>query len=144
MYQLYSIGYSGWTPELLKAQGDALRASLWDIRMRPWSKTPAWQESSLRSLLGASYAHIQALGNKNYNNPDAGIELFRPEQGVTMARATLCIRPVILLCGCRDHHICHRAIAAALICERLGLPDAIHLYPPARPRRVRPEQLPLL
>ena len=126
MHTLYTLGYSGWTPAGIKGQVDALGAALWDIRMMPWSKSPQWQQPELRSLLGASYAHVQALGNRNYKG--GPIELANPEVVVRRLSDLLKLRPVILLCGCRDHRICHRTVAAEYLAGHLGC-TVFHLYP---------------
>lgn len=143
MHTLYTLGYSGWSPESLKAQLDALGAALWDIRMSPWSKTPDWQGAALQGLLGAAYAHVRDLGNKNYNT-DRAIELLCPERVVARANALLQLRPLVLLCGCRDHHICHRLVASDYLVAQVGC-QVLHLYPPRKtPPAPAAEQLHLL
>lgn len=140
MNALYTIGYSGWKPEQLRDAVTTRHAVLWDIRATPWSKTPEWQRESLRSLLGDAYAHVPALGNKNYKN-GGPIELARPAAAVEPARAVLSRQPLVLLCGCRDYWSCHREDAADYLADALDLEVVEHLIPPAA---IRPAPAPEL
>jgi hypothetical protein len=135
MTRLYTIGYSGWKPEQLKAAVGERGALLWDIRYSPRSRAPQWRREALRELLGTRYEHVPALGNRNYNN-DGPIVLAAPE--ACLNRAELAVRrgPLILMCGCKEHGECHRKTAAEFLADRFGLidgtglPDIEHLYPP--------------
>jgi hypothetical protein len=126
---IYTVGYgAGWSPVQVRDLIHRLDAQLLDIRLKPWSKTEHWQRPALRALLGpAHYLHVLALGNLNYNN-DGPIVLQAPAAGVAIVRQQLDIGDVVLLCGCRDVHICHRSVAADLLHEALGAP-IIHLEP---------------
>jgi uncharacterized protein (DUF488 family) len=128
---IYTLGYSGWKPEALKAKVDALGALLLDIRYSPRSRRPEWRKEALRELWGADwqqhYLHLVALGNRNYNT-DRPIQLAAPEIGLNYVAAALRHRPVVLLCACRDAALCHRSVAADFLSERLSAP-VVHLYP---------------
>jgi len=128
MWPIYTIGYSGWKPEQLAAKVADLGALLVDVRFSPRSRAPQWTKKSLCELVGAeNYLHCKDLGNENYksggpiklHNPDAALDALRDVQ-----------RPLILLCGCKDHTVCHRADAAAVLALAFGA-SVTHLYPPS-------------
>lgn len=129
MHTIYTMGYSGWAPARLAATALELRAAFWDIRYSPMSRRPEWRGPALRAAIGPAYVHVKALGNKNYRG--GPIELLNPAAVVDLARGVLAERPLILLCGCKVWHLCHRAIAADFLARQLGAPIE-HLEPPAR------------
>lgn len=124
---IYTLGYSGWSPEQLRLTVEALGAELWDIRYSPWSRSPQWQGHALRRLMGGAYVHMGVLGNQNYKGGE--VLLVAPDRAVEPARRVLARRPIVLLCGCKEHGACHRATAAAYLAESLGV-AVEHLYPP--------------
>jgi uncharacterized protein (DUF488 family) len=65
---LYTLGYSGWTPQAIQAEVQARHAVVCDIRYSPASRHPPWRKCQLAQLLGARYQHVQALGKRNYKN----------------------------------------------------------------------------
>lgn len=128
MHTLYTIGYSGWKPEQLACVISSLNAMLVDIRFSPRSRVPQWNGGRLATLVGPeSYLHLKALGNANYKN-GGPVELVAVHAGIASVADILCTRPVVLLCGCKDHATCHRTNAAEAIAEALGC-EVQHLYP---------------
>jgi site-specific DNA recombinase len=129
MTTIYTIGYTGTRPEQLAATVHKLGAFLLDIRYNPRSRVPQWQGAAVRRLVGeANYKHARELGNANYRN-GGPIELADPDAAVPVVRAILAVRPVVLLCACKDWRICHRREAAEFLAERLGA-AVEHLSPP--------------
>jgi len=129
-HSIYTAGYgAGWSPAMLAETLDRYAAILLDIRLKPWSKTMAWQKPSLQAHLGTSrYLHVPALGNLNYAN-GGSIVLQSPATGVRIVGEQLELHNVLLLCGCRKVASCHRTVAADLLNEALGAP-IVHLEPP--------------
>jgi len=131
MHTIYTIGYSGWTPEALKAAVDARGALLVDIRYSPRSRRPEWRQEALRALWGECridrYAWWKVMGNVNYKG-GGPIQLLAPDLALPDARWWLAQRPIVLLCACRDVATCHRLTAADYLSHALGAPVE-HLYP---------------
>jgi uncharacterized protein (DUF488 family) len=102
----YAIGYSGRTPEGIKAIVEELDAYLVDIRFVPFSRNPGFRKKALESLLGSRYVHLKILGNRNYKG--GPLELVNYEGG----RAALEVldKPALLMCMCKDAGTCHRTI----------------------------------
>lgn len=126
---IYTAGYgAGWSPTMLVNVLDQHAAMLLDIRLKPWSKTAAWQKPTLQARLGTSrYLHVPALGNLNYANGDS-IVLQAPAAGVRIVGMYLESQNVLLLCGCREVASCHRKVAADLLHKALGV-SIVHLEP---------------
>lgn len=60
------------------------------------------------------------LGNRNYKQPELGIQLVNPEQGIKYVVMGLERgQNVILLCGCKAYESCHRRIICELVAEKL-------------------------
>ncbi len=130
MHILATIGYSGWTPEALRATIHEMGALCLDIRIVPTSRRPVWRLAALRTLLGAdNYAHMPALGNVNAFT-GGPITLNAPEQAIEPVRRLLAQRPVVLLCGCADVRSCHRLTAAAFLAAQIPGITVTHLEPP--------------
>ncbi len=128
---LATIGYSGWTPEALRATIHEMGAMCLDIRLAPTSRHPAWRKAALRTLLGAAnYVHMPGLGNINAFT-GGPITLNAPEQAVAPVRRLLAQRPVVLLCGCADVRSCHRLTAAEYLAAQIPGIIVTHLEPPA-------------
>jgi hypothetical protein len=96
-----------------------------DVRLSPFSPNPTWRKPALERALGDRYVHLPAFGNRNYK-VGGTIELADPEAGTEAVRRLLTRGPVALMCACASSRTCHRRLVAELICERLGLPPAIH------------------
>jgi activating signal cointegrator 1 len=143
MTTIYTAGYAGWAPAQLKATVDELGATLLDIRYSPVSRRPEWTREALRTLLGARYAHVPALGNRNYR-AGGPIALAAPERALPTVAKALARGPVILLCACMHAEECHRTDAAAYLADQLGAPIE-HLTPPPKEAQRRAEgQIPAL
>jgi uncharacterized protein (DUF488 family) len=126
---LYTLGYSGWTPQDIQTEAQARNAVVCDIRYSPASRHPQWSKRQLSQLLGARYHHVQALGNRNYKN-GGPIELADYEAGKQAIAEILATgRSVILMCACKDVATCHRRTAAEQLAADLGVPIT-HLVPP--------------
>jgi uncharacterized protein (DUF488 family) len=126
---LYTLGYSGWTPQDIQTEAQARNAVVCDIRYSPASRHPQWSKRQLSQLLGARYHHVQALGNRNYKN-GGPIELADYEAGKQAIAEILATgQSVILMCACKDVAICHRRTAAEQLAADLGVPIT-HLVPP--------------
>ncbi len=126
-HTIYTAGYgAGWSAAMLAEVLDQHAAMLLDIRLKPWSKTVAWQRPALQARLGTSrYLHVPALGNLNY--ADGGsIVLQAPAAGIRIVGRYLELQNVLLLCGCREVTRCHRKVAADLLYKALGAP-VVHL-----------------
>lgn len=128
-HTIYTLGYQRWTPAALQATCADLGAALLDIRYSPRSQRPEWAGEALAQMLGATYTHCGALGNRNYKG--GGIELAAPTKALPFVRNMLASQPVILLCVCADYRSCHRTVAATWLAQRLGNP-VVHLEPPAK------------
>lgn len=132
---IYTVGYQRWTPAGLQATCAELGAALLDIRYSPRSQRPEWAGTALAQLLGATYTHVAALGNRNFRG--GTIELAAPVKALPFVRNVLATQPIILLCVCADATTCHRSVAATWLCQRLGNP-VVHLDPPSRQRELPP------
>jgi hypothetical protein len=111
-YKVYTFGYSGSAHEDLQAFMVATGAMLVDIRYSPRSRHPDWDGEALRFFVGQeNYMHIQALGNRNYNN-GGPVALENVRARVEALRPILERRSVILLCACNRLRLCHRWNAA--------------------------------
>jgi uncharacterized protein (DUF488 family) len=117
---VYTIGYSGTTPEGLAARLAEMdgRPLLVDVRFSPRSRVPHRSGSALARRFGADYLHVAALGNRNFKG--GPIDLADPEAGVAALAPILAARSVVLLCACKSHEGCHRSDAATLLAARLG------------------------
>ena len=132
--KLLTLGYgAGWSCGMLREALAETGAILADIRLHPWSRTPAWRKSSLSESFGERYVHVPALGNLNYRG-GGPILLADPEQGAAQIGSILAREAaVLLLCGCRDVTACHRKTVAEFCAARLGKRwnfDIHHLEPP--------------
>lgn len=131
--QVYTLGYSGRTPQELAEIVDRLDAILFDIRYTPQSRVPHWNRGALLRLFGsARYRHVQAFGNAAYKT--GGIEIANFRAGEALLRDAE--RPVILLCGCPLPTDCHRTIVGAQL-RALGY--AVEELPPPVKRISRPK-----
>jgi hypothetical protein len=55
------------------------------------------------------YIHLVELGNKNYHNRGLPIGLVDEQKGIErLYKAFQSGHSIILLCGCKDFHTCHR------------------------------------
>ena len=125
---LYTVGYSGWTPEAIQEAAQTHNAVVCDIRYSPASRHPQWSKRQLSQRLGARYQHVQALGNRNYKNggPVALADYEAGKQAIAKILTTG--QAVILMCACKDLAMCHRLTAVERLATDLG--EAVtHLFP---------------
>ena len=125
---LYTLGYSGWTPEAIREEAQARNAVVCDIRYSPRSRHPSWTQGNLQRLFGACYQHVQALGNRNYKSggPIALADYETGKQAIAEILATG--QSVILMCACKDLMSCHRLTAVERLAADLG-ETVTHLFP---------------
>jgi uncharacterized protein (DUF488 family) len=130
---LYTLGYSGWTPEAIQEAAQSLNAVVCDIRYAPASRHPQWRKHQLVQLLGSRYQHVQALGNRNYKSggPVALTDYDTGKQVIAEILATG--QSVILMCACKNLVHCHRRTAAEQLAADLGV-CLMHLTPPKQQR----------
>lgn len=105
-HPIYTIGYTGHTPQELQRLAQKLGAHVADIRLEPRSRRPGWNECELRALFGDSYHCWQVWGNLNYDG-DEPVHIANFDAGLTLLRGLAAQRPMILFCGCK-HEQCHR------------------------------------
>lgn len=125
---LYTLGYSGWNPEELRATAERLDALVVDVRFYPNSRNPSFRKGTLEQLLGERYLHLKPCGNKNFRNQREGIVLADEADCLRVLEQLAKQQPLILLCACKRHEECHRSLLATLLAERAGL-GVEHLYP---------------
>lgn len=112
---LYTIGYGGRLSNanllsLLVQQGVTILA---DVRLSPSSRIPGFTRPALARACNAynmRYVWIEALGNLNYKS--TGTRLKDPRRGLAELKALIEQGTVALLCACRKHDDCHRAVIA--------------------------------
>lgn len=120
MNKIYTVGYSGRTPEQLKQAAEKLDALVVDIRHARRSRIFEWNEDNLFRVLGAErYCPLPEWGNVNYKT--GPIQLADAPRGLLKTLKFLETHNVILLCGCAEYSICHRRVCAELFHER-GIP----------------------
>jgi uncharacterized protein (DUF488 family) len=139
---LFTIGYEAATqPDVigrLRAAGVQL---LIDVRAVAASRRPGFSKTALSGALaeaGIDYLHLRALGTPADGRAAARagrtaemhrifhVHLEEPAAQLALLHAAdaVAARPSALLCYEADAAVCHRAIVAGLLCERLGC--AIH------------------
>ncbi|MBK8467700.1 MAG: DUF488 domain-containing protein [Chloracidobacterium sp.] len=118
---LYDLGYNDFkkAEELLQVT-KALNAVIADIRFMPHTRNPEFSQKHLQEVLGARYAHIQALGNKNYRGEGA-TEFADVEKGVAELHGLMEKGNVIVMCACWKRSDCHRLDAAEEYQKRFGI-----------------------
>ena len=120
MKPIYTAGYMGWPVKELYTKVVELDAILVDIRYTPYSQIKDWRQQNLQDLFQTRYTYMHGLGNKNYQ--DGTIRLADPMRTIRPIQQILEQRPVVLLCGCRNHETCHRLQAAQFLAEQLNAP----------------------
>lgn len=108
---VYLTGYSGKSPDDILEILTEINGNLFDVRFSPRSRNPEWSKKRLTEFFGDRYAHVNALGNKNYKGGD--IEIVNYEAGKQMILDS--DRPVLLLCMCARAGWCHRTTVGDLL-----------------------------
>lgn len=131
---VYTIGYGGMegAAELAQVCRDT-GAVLLDVRYSPYSRNEAFTGRTIR-LAVPRYEHVPQLGNRNYKEHDAPIDIADPRLGLAIAENYLERGPILLLCYCPHVSVCHRKTVADMLAER-GYP-VIHL---SRQRKQKPQ-----
>lgn len=140
MHTLYTLGYAGVDSAKLAEFINEKGWRVFDTRFNPRSRQPQWNWGKLNEAM-KKYEHVAALGNVNYKN-GGEIKLVDEALGVDAIKKALLQEPVVLLCGCKDLHTCHRSYIAERAREQLGC-EVIHLTPlDVQPRKapVKPTQ----
>jgi uncharacterized protein (DUF488 family) len=142
--QLFTIGYAGRTvDELIVALHKAGVTRVVDVRELPLSRRHGFSKSLLAErleLASIRYEHVRALGNPKpfrdlyrEGDIDRGAHEYRNhlhngsypaliELADSIAGQTTC-----LLCVEESHAVCHRAVIAGAIVERLPRIAVVHL-----------------
>ena len=112
MHTLYDLGYQTIKdPDILAQVAGRLDAVVLDIRFSPRSRDFRWNRAALQTLLPTGrYVHAAELGNVNYKDWSAPIQISHLDYGLKLISITLAANPVILLCACRDRKTCHRLV----------------------------------
>ena len=138
---IYTLGYSGWKLDDIRATVDRLDAVLVDVRMVPRSRVPHWSAYSLSREFGHRYAWVRELANVNYKGTFEQIKIADFPAGEKRLRELLAPSPargasggktIILLCGCKDVTQCHRKLLAERLAEA-WVANVVHLTTPAKP-----------
>jgi uncharacterized protein (DUF488 family) len=142
--KLFTIGYAGRTVDgMIAALREAGVTRVVDVRELPLSRRRGFSKSLLAEALaraGIHYEHVRALGNPKpfrdlyrEGEVDRGAEAYRAhlhngsypallELADSIADQTTC-----LLCVEESHAVCHRAVIAGAIVERLPRIAVVHL-----------------
>lgn len=142
--QLFTIGYAGRTvDELICALHEAGVTRVVDVRELPLSRRRGFSKSLLSEKLERAnirYEHVRALGNPKpfrdlykEGDIDRGAHAYRNhlhngsyhaliELADSIDNETTC-----LLCVEESHAVCHRAVIAGAIVERLSRIAVVHL-----------------
>lgn len=120
-HTLFTYGYTGSTPDDLRAFAETLDATIADIRYSPRSRVPRWDGRSLAAQFPGRYLSVTALGNANFKGTGP-IKIASPETGLAIVHGLLEHRSVILLCACTDVALCHRSPVARWLSQQLGVP----------------------
>jgi uncharacterized protein (DUF488 family) len=139
---LFTIGYEAATlPDVVARLQSAGVQQLIDVRAIAASRRPGFSKTVLSATLneaGIDYLHLRALGTPADGRAAAragrtaemrrifAAHMEEPAAQLALLHAAEAVaaRPSALLCYERDAAVCHRAVLAGLLAERLGC--AIH------------------
>lgn len=129
---VYTLGYSGRTPEQIKQIAADLDAVVYDIRYKPSSRQPGFNGAALARTLGDRYVPARFFGNVNYRS--GPIRLLDFAAGLEAVRQSE--KPIILMCVCRDLLTCHRfVVGEMLIAQGFDVSEIELPSPPPKPNR---------
>jgi uncharacterized protein (DUF488 family) len=115
---VFTVGYqAGWTPERLQKAIDFIKATVVDVRLKPWSQDERWRLAALDQAL-TRYVHVEELGNVNYRG--GSIRLKQSVVGLARVKRIIERGPVILLCACWNQETCHRTVVARMVAGEIG------------------------
>lgn len=127
---IYTIGYSGWKNDDIRAAVDRLDAILVDVRMVPRSRVPQWSCYSLSRELGHRYAWVRELGNENYKGTVEQIKIANfPAGEKRLAGLAFGGKAINLLCSCPDVTQCHRKVLPDWLAQAWKA-EVVHLTRP--------------
>lgn len=106
-------GYSGHSVAELALVAKSMGALVVDIRLSPRSRMPQWNYASLTQQMPKSYLHCPELGNENYKRGE--IRIANPEKGLDFVTHLAQLRPLILLCICKEAEHCHRTTVGEML-----------------------------
>jgi len=106
---VFTLGYTGRSPEEVVQLLESKGAVLFDIRFSANSRNFRFNKGYLTSLLKERYQHVKQLGNVNYKGGPIEIEDYQAGRAMIAASPS----PVILMCVCKDPRECHRTAVAA-------------------------------
>jgi uncharacterized protein (DUF488 family) len=142
--ELFTIGYEGRTQaDLIESLQQAGVSRVVDVRELPLSRKKGFSKTPLAAALassGIAYEHARALGNpKKYRerykagDTEGGASDYRRHlhNGSSWALIELADsiagEKTCLLCFEEQHDLCHRAVIAGAIAERLPRVAVVHL-----------------
>ena len=82
-----------------------------DVRLKPFSRNPAYRQGPLRSFLtsaGIRYTHMPDLGNRNYKG--GPVDLVDASKIVVLLELIEKEEGVCILCVCERSEDCHRRL----------------------------------
>lgn len=141
---LFTIGYTGIDIDAFERFVADRELMVVDCRLSPRSRNPDWTRKRLTERFGDRYVHAAGLGNVNYREPEAGVELSDPESWFNwIAQRCAEGQHLLLICACADVATCHRSDVCRHLQRRYKL-KATHLakddlLPTAQPCR-KPER----
>lgn len=129
MATIYTLGYTGCSPDALRKFVQHSSTFVIDTRLSPRSRNVAWNTEALVKLLGRGYyRHVKDLGNRNYQS-DGPIAILNLARGLAEVQPVLASgMNVLLLCACPKPTECHRSIVADALAEASGC-EVVHLLP---------------
>jgi uncharacterized protein (DUF488 family) len=142
--KLFTIGYESRSPgELIERLEAAGVERVVDVRELPLSRRRGFSKSPLAATLeraGIAYEHVRALGNpKPYRDRykrgdvDGGAREYRTHlhngsyPALVELADSLDDAKTCLLCVEKSHEVCHRAVIAGAVAERLPRVAIVHL-----------------
>lgn len=119
---IYTLGYGNFKDYQIAQVAVKLDATVYDVRLRAWSRKAGFCKSHLESRLGSRYVSIPEWGNLAYKTPGEPHQIANFAAGLDVFKTNR--RPnSILMCFCRDVQTCHRGTLATML-EAIGYEPA--------------------